>query len=149
MQFDDPTQLPGSQRLMIQEPVRFIVVSGPEDPRYFELRNFPKARPGQSWIDARKEQVAAIDARAAEQRRLARLHETIPYQIIASRKEPWPAGAIKGRTKSAERSLRDVHGLRQGNDRRLIDDFAKLIPHRPYCADVVSDGLQIRNSNSR
>lgn len=40
-----------------------IRISGSHDPRYFDLSYFPLAKPGQTWFEAREEQVRAINQR--------------------------------------------------------------------------------------
>ena len=42
------------------------LISGPEDPRYFDLKFFPEPKQGQHWTDARREQVAAVEARVRQ-----------------------------------------------------------------------------------
>jgi hypothetical protein len=37
----------------------FDLISGPEDPRYFDPRYFSESKKGQHWTDARREQLAA------------------------------------------------------------------------------------------
>ena len=113
--------------------VRSVVVSGPEDPRYFDLAYFPEARPGQNWVDARREQIAAIEARLSTDPLLrADGTVTISDKSLHSVEEGWGGSAPTAQYSGPER------------DRRLADDFEKLIPSRPYCADVLADGLQIR-----
>lgn len=117
-----------------QRPVRSVVVSGPEDPRYFDLAYFPQALPGQNWIDARREQIAAIEARVSKKPR-SRTGGTITISDNSAhhRAGHWGGSDGTGRYSGPDR------------DRRLADDFDKLIPLRPFSADVLADGLQIRN----
>lgn len=55
----------------------------PEDPRYFDTRFFARPAPGQSWVDARFQQVEAIKTRAAKHR--SSQMRQWPYQISHAR----------------------------------------------------------------
>ena len=113
--------------------VRSLVVSGPEDPRYFDLTYFPEARTGQNWIDARLEQTSAIEARVSKTRQSqAGGTITISDNSAFHRRGRWGGTDGTGKYSGPDRN------------RRLADDFDKLIPLRPFCADDLADGLQIR-----
>ena len=66
------------------------LISGPEDPRYFDLRYFAAPFGEQNWFDARIAQVKAIEARQSERR------DTITYQIKARRRAGAAAAAVAG-----------------------------------------------------
>jgi hypothetical protein len=87
-----------------------------EDPRYYDLRWFPTPDQGQTWVQARFEQIEAIEARKAEARRSNK--RQIQQQTV-----PRPHAS-----------------LRQA--------FPDLIPAKPYCADVLDDGLCIRSKSA-
>jgi hypothetical protein len=138
-----------------------------EDPRYYDLRWFAAPDEGQSWVQARHEQVEAIEARKAEERQLQQQavarphaslgqtfpdpipfcaatspapdHETIPLSDNSPRRGRWPEPQPPHENKH--------HGL-AGLASGLRQAFPSLIPEKPYCANILSDGLQIREKKS-
>ena len=104
------------------------LISGPEDPRYFDFRYFAAPFGEQNWFDARIAQVKAIEARQSER------PGTIAYQIKARRRAGAAAAAVAGL--SGQQAAAGTSGLRLA--------FPELIPRKPYCADALSDGLAIR-----
>lgn len=108
------------------------------DERYFDLHNYcPKVRPGQTWVEARIEQVAAIEARD---------RETLPLSD-KSRKE----ALRRRRSAKAVTGARDhvsiCSGLRSGRTQLRVA-FPELLPRKPFCADRLADGLLIRERAS-
>jgi alpha-beta hydrolase superfamily lysophospholipase len=95
------------------------LISGPDDPRYFDLSRFPVPKPGQHWTDARREQLAAFQARV----RQCHIKDNSPRtncRVIAP------------------------HLIRQGGPAA----FPGLIPLKPYCADYFEEGLRIRSKGT-
>ena len=93
----------------------------PDDPRYFDLRFFAAQRPSETWVHARLAQVAAVEARK---------RGTITISDKSASGRGWEDRL------DVKRALSDAGSLRQA--------FPALIPARPYCADTLEDGLQIR-----
>jgi replicase family protein/primase-like protein len=106
---------------------------GRDDPRYSDLKYFPKPEEGQTWFQAREEQVAAAKARKRETRR-----ETLTVSDNSRRH----AGA--GRDRAGEQRGLTRHASADGAS-DLRQEFPSLIPRKPYCADKLSDGLRIRS----
>jgi hypothetical protein len=110
---------------------------GPDDPNYLDSSFWPVPVPGQSWIDARDEQLKAIDAYQGS------IDETIALSVIPS----------DGQTSGKPVLRKDVYwpNFQISSPRedfgKLIpvssprEDFGKLIPARPYCANVPANGI--------
>jgi hypothetical protein len=104
------------------------------DPRYFDLKWFATPDDGETWVEARLEQVAAINAnpdkvREAEQLLLAEELRNGKRRRHRRRRAAaaWP---------SADSTL---------GEGPLRDRFASLLPPRPYCSnDVKTEGVKIR-----
>lgn len=70
----------------------------------------------------------------SEEQKYVQMHrETIPYQIIAPESGGIPTTSQDGARASHPTDVP-----------RVVDLFPSLVPARPYCADHVGDGLQIR-----
>jgi len=101
-----------------------------DDPRYFDLRFFAAQTAGETWVQARLAQVAAVEERK---------RGTITVSDKSVRKGGGgycDDGRLSGR-RSVSEILASTDGLRQA--------FGELIPARPYCTDYVEDGLRIRS----
>jgi hypothetical protein len=61
---------------------------GRDDPRYYDLAWFATPDEGQTWVQARLEQIGAIDARKAEARRIKR--QQPPHRPRASLRQAFP-----------------------------------------------------------
>jgi len=84
-----------------------------DDPRYYDLSWFAELAEGETWVQARLQQVKAIETRQAA----ARLNRERPAQRSA---DPGPHACLR-------------------------ETFPQLIPAKPYCADVLHEGLRIRS----
>ena len=104
-----------------------------DDPRYFDLRYLPKPEEGQTWFQAREEQVAATKVRKRE---IKRGTITMSDSSRRSAGTGWDRGGEQ-RGQPSHASAAGAAGLRQG--------FPSLIPRKPYCTDELSDGLRIRS----
>jgi hypothetical protein len=109
----------------------------PADERYFDLNHFPKVRPGQNWVEARLEQVAAIEARECE---TLAISDNSRKEALRRRRS---AKAVTGSQDHSE----ICSDLRAGRT-QLRAAFPDLLPRKPYCADQLSDGLLIRERAS-
>jgi len=107
---------------MANQPQPDPLLVTPDDPRYFDLRFFAAAQStSETWVQARMAQVRAVEA--------------LKRGTITLSDKHTPEGG-RGRRWDAREILSHTGSLRQA--------FAALIPARPYCADALEDGLQIR-----
>jgi hypothetical protein len=106
----------------------------PTDVRYFDLAYFPKVRPGQSWVEARLEQVAAIEARDRE---TLALSDKSRKEALRRRRA---AKAVTG-----PQDHREICSDLRAGRTQLRAVFPDLLPRKPYCADRLADGLLIRD----
>jgi hypothetical protein len=110
----------------------------PTDERYFDLHNYcPKVRPGQTWVEARLEQVAAIQARD---------RETLAISD-KSRKEALRCRRSAKAVTSVGDHVSICSGLCAGRTQLRVA-FPELLPRKPFCADRLADGLLIRERAS-
>jgi hypothetical protein len=99
-------------------------VLGPEDPNYFDPSFWPVPQQGQTWVEARYEQVAAIRARGGS----VPVAPALPALIVPDRKrivrpgDHWPNFKI-----SSPR-----------------EDFWKLLPPTPYCSNDLGHGIYVK-----
>jgi hypothetical protein len=118
------------------------------DERYFDLDNYhPKGRPGQTWAEARLEQVAAIEA---QNRETVAISDSSPPRE-ARRYLGWNAvgsGRARAQSRSGWVAEAALISQLQCGDKRLKDIFSELVPLRPYCTDDLADGLIIRPRTS-
>jgi hypothetical protein len=113
-----------------------------DDPRYFDLHYWAASDPGQSYTDARREQMAAVEARATEFWLDGRAWPT-PLSTDAREER------AEARHQRGPRELQnlDVLSILVEKPHRAIwdrDVFAELVPPRPYCTDRLGDGLRVR-----
>jgi replicase family protein/primase-like protein len=100
------------------------------DPRYFDLSFWPEPKEGQTWVQARIDQVQAIEAIDRAQAETGR--ETVTYQMKAPLRRRFEAPE----TDDVNLILERARGLRQA--------FPDLVPCRPWCSDDLNHGLVIR-----
>jgi hypothetical protein len=99
-----------------------------DDPRYFDRRFWAAPGPGQNWLEAREEQVAAIKSK----------EERLHYAI--SDRSP------QGRGYAKQGNYWDrATGESIGPPARLATIFPELVPLRPWCTDSPRDGLVRRS----
>ena len=124
------TDMP-SETSSVVESARACIEVDRDDPRYLDLKCWPKVPPGTNPFYARIDQVRAVEAHQRE----LRLHrETIAYQDISPRRGA--RGAYPWGDRSVEEIIASASGLRQA--------FPSLIPPKPYCADDPQHGITIR-----
>ena len=112
------------------------------DPRYWDLSYWPTPDTDQSWTDARREQMAAIEARATEFWLDSRPWATPDpghWSRPTKSRQPHRAG-----TQPAPRARQNLNvGAIVTPERPVWQSFTELVPARPYCTDYLG-ALQIQ-----
>ena len=98
---------------------------GREDPRYFDLKFFAAPLPGQTWYEARLEQVAAVGAAEIPGVRQCLSDTSRPRRRPAN----WPEGSYRS--------------IPEGVAFSLGQEFGNYLPPKPYATDDLATGLRI------